>query len=145
MKKIVQKHLGEILVENQVISPINLEEALKIQKQKGGLLGRILVSLGYATEEAIAHVLTMQYGFPYLPLADFDIDHEIAKIIPEKIAKEYGLVAVDRLGNILTVAMSNPLNKEAIEETQKSTKMNVQVFVSTQTDVDEAVRRAYKE
>jgi len=145
MKKIVQKQLGELLVENHVITPENLKEALQMQKDKGGLIGEVLVQLGYATEQSIAQALTVQYGFPYLPLGDYEIDTEIAKVLPEPLAKQYGVVAIDRLGNILTVAMCNPLNSQAIEEIEKATHLNPQVFVATQSDVSEAIKRAYKE
>ena len=145
MKKIVQKQLGELLVEGGVIAPQNLDESLEIQREKGGLLGEILIRLGYATEQAIAQALTVQYGFPYLPLADYEIDAEIARTIPQALARKYGLVAVDRLGNILTVAMCNPLNAEAVEEVEKTTGLNVQIFVATQSDVSEAIGRCYKD
>ena len=145
MKKIVQKQLGELLVENHVITPENLKEALQMQKEKGGLIGEVLVQLGYTTEQSIAQALTVQYGFPYLPLGDYEIDTEIARVLPETMAKQYGVVAIDRLGNILTVAMCNPLNSQAIEEIEKTTHLNPQVFVATQSDVSEAIKRAYKE
>lgn len=145
MKKIIQKQLGELLVESQVITPQNLNEGLRIQKEKGGLIGQILINLGYASEQAIAQALTVQYGFPYLPLSEYEIDPDTAKIIPETLAREHGLVAVDRLGHILTVAMCNPLNTQAIQEVEKTTRLNVQVFVATQTDVNEALKRCYKE
>ena len=144
MKKIIQKQLGEILVENKLINAENLEESLRIQKEKGGLLGQILVSLGYVTEEAIARALTAQYGFPYLPLAGYEIDLDVAKIIPEQVAKQYGLIAVDQVGSVLTVAMSNPLNSSAIEDIEMITHFKMQVFVATLTDVNEALRRCYK-
>ncbi|OGW80940.1 MAG: hypothetical protein A3C47_05725 [Omnitrophica bacterium RIFCSPHIGHO2_02_FULL_51_18] len=144
MKKIVQKQLGELLVEGKLIAPEHLEEALKIQKQKGGLLGQILVSLGYTTEEAIAQALTAQYGFPYLPLGGYEIDREVAKLIPENVAKQYGLIALDRVGGVLTIAMSNPLNHQAVEDIEMITHMKVQVFVSTATDVNDAIKRCYK-
>ena len=91
MKKLIQKQLGQLLIDNKLITPENLEEALNAQKEKGGLLGQVLVSLGYTTEEAIARALTAQYGFPYLPLSGYEIDQEIAKMIPENVAKQYGL------------------------------------------------------
>ena len=144
MRKVVQKQLGELLVDGHVITPENLEEALKLQKQKGGLLGQILVDLGYASEQAIAQALTVQYGFPYLPLSDYDMDHEITRLIPEITSRQYGLVAVDRIGSILTVATANPLDTESIREIEKITKLDVQVFVSTQTDIFEAIKRGYK-
>ena len=145
MKKMVPKQLGELLIDSGVISPEQLKEALGIQKEKEELLGQILIGLGYATEEAIAQALTVQYGFPYLPLADYEIERDIARTVPEHVARQYGLVAVDRLGKILTVAMANPLNTQAILEVEKITRLNVQVFVTTQSDINEAIKRCYKD
>ena len=145
MKKMVPKQLGELLIDSGVISPEQLKEALGIQQEKDELLGQILIGLGYATEEAIAQALTVQYGFPYLPLADYEIERDIARTVPEHVARQYGLVAVDRLGKILTVAMANPLNTQAILEVEKITRLNVQVFVTTQSDINEAIKRCYKD
>jgi type IV pilus assembly protein PilB len=144
MKKIIPKQLGELLVDCKLITPAQLEEALILQQEKGGLLGQILVSLKYITEEAIAQSLTAQYGFPYLPLGGYEIDSEVAKIIPEHVAQQYGLIAVDRVGSILTIAMSNPLNKQAIEDVEMITHYKVQVFVTTAKDVADAIKDIYK-
>ncbi len=144
MKKLVQKQLGELLIDNKLITPDNLAQALQVQREKGGLIGQVLVQLGFTTEETIAQALTAQYGFPYLPLSGYEIDHEVCKIIPENVAKQYGLIAVDRVGNILTVAMSNPLNKQAIEDVEMITHFKVQVFVATASDVNESIKRSYK-
>jgi type IV pilus assembly protein PilB len=144
MKKILQKQLGELLIDCRLIAREQLDEALALQKEKGGLLGQILVGLHYTTEEAIAQALTAQYGFPYLPLDGYEIDPEVAKIIPEHVARQYGLIAVDRVGSILTVAMSNPLNQQAIEDVEMLTHYKVQVFVTTSTDVSTAIKSIYK-
>ena len=66
------------------------------------------------------------------------------KIIPEHVAKQYGLIAVDRVGSILTVAMSNPLNTQAIEDVEMITHYKVQVFVTTSSDVASSIRNVYK-
>lgn len=144
MKKIIPKQLGELLVSCKIISPENLEDALKAQREKGGLIGQILVSMGFTTEDAIAQALTAQYGFPYLPLTGYDVDPEVAKLVPENVAKQYCLIAVDRVGNLLTVAMSNPLNQQAVEDIEMVTHLKIQVFVTTATDVNEAIKRTYK-
>lgn len=127
-----------------LITREQLEKSLALQKEKGGLLGQILVALSYTTEEAIAQALTAQYGFPYLPLGGYEVDPEVAKIIPEYVAKQYGLIAVDRVGSILTLAMSNPLNTQAIEDVEMLTHYKVQVFVTTTTDVSNAIKSIYK-
>src|SRR6185503_5746853 len=144
MKKIIPKQLGELLLDCSLITQQQLEEALALQKEQGGLLGQILVHLKYVTEEAIAQALTAQYGFPYLPLGGYEIDSEVTKIIPEHVARQYGLIAVARVGSILTVAMSNPLNTQAIEDVEMITHYKVQVFVTTSSDVAVSIKNIYK-
>ncbi len=143
IKRIVSKQLGELLLERGIINEAQLEKALKVQKEKGGLIGQIFVMLGYAKEEEIAQVLTVQYGFPYLPLENYEINSEVIKLIPENVAKQYNLIAIDKIADLLTVAMSNPLNMQAVEDIELITKCKVQVFVSTMTDVNNAIKKYY--
>jgi len=120
-----------------------LDEALKAQKERGGLIGQILVDLGHASEEAIAQALTAQYGFPYLPLENYDIDPEVVKIVPKNVASQFCLVPVDKIGSNLTIAMSNPLNTLAIEDIELVSGLCVQIFVSTGTDIKKAIKKYY--
>lgn len=143
MKKIVQKDLGQVLVENKLITAADLQEATQVQKEKGGLIGPILVTLGAVTEEVIAQALTTHYGFPYLPLASYEVDVEVARLIPEQVAKQYGLIAVDKIGNVITVAMSNPLNIQAIEDIEMITHYKVEIFVAITSDINEAHQHCY--
>ena len=143
-KKGTHKLIGELLVEKGLISKEQLDQALSIQKEKGGLIGEILVALGYVEETDIALALTSQYGFPYLPLDNYEIDPEIIRIIPERIVNQYLLIPIDKFGNNLSIAMSNPLNNEAIEEVESVAGCNVQIFVSTSTDVRKAIDKYYK-
>ena len=143
MKRIVSKQLGELLLERGIINQGQLDKALKFQKEKGGLIGQILVSLGFAKEEEIAQSLTVQYGFPYLPLECYDINAEAIRLIPQNVALQYNLVAIDKIGDLLTIAMSNPLNYQAVEDIEILTKCKVQVFVSTMTDINNAIAKHY--
>ena len=142
-KRLISKKLGELLVERKVISLEHLSEAFKVQQEKGGLLGQILVSLGYATEEAVAQALTAQYGFPYLPLKHYTIDDELLTIVPENVARQYCLIPVDKIGNMLTVAMADPLNSKAVEDIEMLGRCSVQIFVATMGDVIDAIERCY--
>lgn len=144
MKKIINKQLGQLLIEKGIITKPQLEKALKIQEERGGLIGQILVALGYATEQEIAQAITVQYGFPYLPLEGYSIDESVIKLIPANVARQYHLIPVDKIGDTLTIAMSNPLNIQAVEDIELLTKNNVQVFVSTISDLNEALSRYYK-
>ncbi len=144
IKRIVTKQLGELLVERGIINEAQLEKALKVQKEKGGLIGQVLVLLGFTKEEDIAQALTVQYGFPYLPLECYDINADAIKMIPENVAAQYNLIAIDKIGDLLTIAMSNPLNFQAVEDIELLAKCKVQVFVSTMTDISNAIKKYYK-
>jgi type IV pilus assembly protein PilB len=134
-KRVTTKQLGELLIERKIITAEQLQKALEYQRVNGGLVGEILVQLGFSREEDIAQVLTAQYGFPYLPLSNYDID--------KQVARQYCLIPIDKIGNNLTVAMSNPLNTQAIEDVEMITQCVVQAFVSTTTDIKKAIERSY--
>ena len=89
VKRVITKTIGQLLLEKGVIKQAHLDEALKIQKEKGGLLGQILAGLGYVTEEQIAQAITVQYGFPYLPLANYEIVPDVLNTIPLELCKQY--------------------------------------------------------
>jgi hypothetical protein len=145
IKKIVNKQLGELLIERGIISRQQLDKALTVQKERGGLIGEVLVELGFAKEEDITQALTAQYGFPYLPLANYEINSEIIDIIPSRVARQYLLIPVDKVGNSLTLSMSNPLNVHAIEDVELLSGCSVQIFVSTLSDVKGAIEKYYKD
>src|SRR3989338_2223410 len=99
LKKTTTKLLGELLIERRIITKEDLDKALTIQKERGGLLGEILVELGLAKEENIAQALTAQYGFPYLPLTNYEIEPEVLKSVPENVCCQYCLIPIDKIGN----------------------------------------------
>lgn len=143
-KRVVSKQLGELLLERKVIDQKQLDQALEVQKGKGGFIGEILVSLSFAKEEDIAQVLTVQYGFPYLPLNNYEIDSEATKLIPKNIAKQYCLIPIDLISTNLTITMSNPLNDQAMKDIKLISKCTVQTFISTATDIKGAIEKYYK-
>ncbi|HNX81672.1 MAG TPA: hypothetical protein PKL77_05950 [Candidatus Omnitrophota bacterium] len=145
IKRIINKQLGELLVERNLLSTQQLEKALSFQKERGGLIGEILVELGFVKEEDIAQALTAQYGFPYLPLSNYEINPEIINAIPGRVSRQYLLIPIDRIGNNLTLAMSNPLNVQAIEDVELLSGCSVQTFVSTSSDVKKAIEKYYKD
>lgn len=142
-KRLVKKQLGELLIERGVITKDQLEKALALQKEKGGLIGQILVGMEFAKEEEIAQALTVQYGLPFLPLQNYELSKEVVQLIPENVAKQYATISIDKIGDTLTVAMANPLNEKAIEDIELHTKCNIQVFVSTSTDINNAINKFY--
>ncbi len=143
-RKTVNKQLGEILIERGIITRVQLEDALKSQKDSGLLLGEALVTLKYVSEEDIVQALTCQYGFPYLPLSNYEIAPEVLATLPVNICKKYCLIPIDKIGKSLTLAMDNPLNLQALEDVELVTGSVVQAFVSTTTDIRNAIKRYYE-
>jgi len=144
-KRATNKHLGELLIERGVVDKEQVAMAVNYQKENGGLFGAVLVQLKFATEEDIAQALTAQYGFPYLPLANYEIDPKVVKSVPENVCKQFCLIPVDKIGMSLTLAMSDPLNVQAAEDVELITGCSVQAFVSTGSDIKEAIEKYYKE
>ncbi len=144
-RRINHKQLGELLLDRGIINQGQLDQALDMQREKGGLIGEILVEMGFTREEDIAQSLTAQYGFPYLPLSNYDVNQEITSIIPGRVARQYLLVPIDKIGSNLTLAMSNPLNVQAIEDVELLSGCSVQTFVSTSSDIKRAIEKYYKD
>ncbi len=142
-RRAIRKWLGELLLERGIITRKQLDKALAYQKEHGGLMGQILTQLGFTSEEDVAMALTAQYGFPYLPLENYEMDGRLAEIIPEPVARQYCLIPIDRIGNALTLAMADPTNVQAIEEIELLTKCVVQTFVSTPADITRAIEKYY--
>ncbi|MFA5093417.1 MAG: hypothetical protein WC543_05720 [Candidatus Omnitrophota bacterium] len=143
IRRINTKQLGELLLDRGIINQAQLDQGLGVQRDKGGLIGEILVELGFVKEDDIAQSLTAQYGFPYLPLGSYDVNVEITGIIPGRVARQYLLVPIDKIGNNLTLAMSNPLNVQAIEDVELLSGCSVQTFVSTSSDIKRAIEKYY--
>jgi type IV pilus assembly protein PilB len=143
-KKTTPKQLGELLIERGIINRDQLGIAIEHQKKKGGLLGEILVELKFATEQDITQALTCQYGFPYLPLSNYEIDPEVIKSVSEDVCRRFCLVPIDKIGKSITLAMANPLNFQAAEDVEILTGCTVQAFVSTSTDIKQTIDKYYK-
>ncbi len=143
-RKTINKQLGEILVERGVISRVQLEQALAFQKEKGVLFGEALIQMKLASEEDVVQALTCQYGFPFLPLTNYEIAPEVVAAVPLNLCRQYSLVPIDQIGRSLTLAMANPLDVTAMEDVEKTTGCTVQAFVSTATDINNAIKRYYE-
>lgn len=142
-RRTTNKHLGELLVEREIVTRAQVQQAVEHQKIDGGLFGEVLVKLGFATEENIAQALTSQYGFPYLPLANYEIDPDVIKTVPENVCRQFCLIPIDKIGKSLTLAMSNPLNVQAAEDVELITGCMVQVFVATTSDINSSINKYY--
>jgi len=142
-KRLITKKLGELLVGRKIIHKKQLEEALQLQKEEGGFLSQSLMRLGFVNEADIASCLSSQYGFPYLPLKNYSIDPAVISLVPGELARQSDLIPIDKVGNLLTVVMVDPLNLNVMEKLGVVTGCKIQPFIGTNTDVSEAILKYY--
>lgn len=143
LRKKTEERLGEILLKQGIISRKQLEQVIEMQKAEDGLFGEILIKLGYVNEHEIAQALISQYGFPFMPVENYTINPEAVKFISEKIARQYQVLPLDVIGDILVVAMTDPLNSKAIEDLEMMSKKKVQAFIGIMTSINKAISKLY--
>ena len=136
--------LGEILVQQKLLSEEQLGLALADQKRSGRKLGRVFIENGYVTEEQIASALARQLNIPYLNLKFFNINPEIVRLLPETQARRFrALVLEDRRGSLL-VGMSDPTDLFAYDEIVRIVKQDIELAVVNETEVMGAIDRIYR-
>ncbi len=135
--------LGELLVREKLITPMQLRRAMEEQRGGGTRLGHALTKMGYLDENAFTSFLAKQYGVPSINLADFEIDPEVLKLIPKEVANRHQVIPINRSGNTLMVAMADPSNIYAIDDLKFVTSYNIDVVVASETAIADALEKYY--
>src|SRR6267154_399440 len=141
----MSQRLGDLLVKEKILSPEQLEQALKAQKEAGGKdrLGSVLVKLGLLSDEDVTNFLSRQYGVPAINLQFFEIDPAVVKLIPYETAKRYQILPLSRVGASLTIAMVDPTNVFAMDDIKFMTGFNIEPVVASESSIIEGIDKAY--
>ncbi|MBI2677911.1 MAG: type IV-A pilus assembly ATPase PilB [Candidatus Koribacter versatilis] len=139
----MSQRLGDLLVKEKVITPEQLEQALKTQKESGARLGSALVKLGFLSDEDVTNFLSRQYGVPAINLSFFEIDGSVVKLIPQETAKRYQILPLSRVGASLTIAMVDPTNVFAMDDIKFMTGFNIEPVVASESAIMEHIEKAY--
>src|SRR5580700_8518860 len=126
----MSQRLGDLLVREKIITPEQLEQANKAQKEQNVRLGSALVKLGFLTDEDVTNFLSRQYGVPAINLSYFEIDPAVVKLIPFETAKRYQILPLSRVGASLTIAMVDPTNVFAMDDIKFMTGFNIEPVVA---------------
>ncbi len=135
------KKLGEILVEEGLITAEQLERALLEQSRTDQLLGRILIDLKMVKESDLMAALAKQIGFRFVDLNEFTIDGSASGLIPEQVARRYRALPIGYEDSRLLVAMADPANLFALDDIRTITGMDLQPVVATAADIEAAIRK----
>ena len=129
--------IGEVLFKSQIITEHELRAALEAQKVSGCRVGEALVRMGVVTQEDIDWALANQLNIPYVRLKKENIDPAAVEKVPGQLARRYSLCPVVLSGGELSVAMADPLNKEAIEELSRVSGCHVNISVGLIREIRE--------
>jgi type IV pilus assembly protein PilB len=139
----MSQRLGDLLVKEKVITPEQLAQATKVQKESNCRLGSALVKLGFLTDEDVTNFLSRQYGVPAINLSYFEIDPAVVKLIPFETAKRYQILPLSRVGASLTIAMVDPTNVFAMDDIKFMTGFNIEPVVASESSIADGIEKAY--
>ena len=138
-----KKALGKLLIESGIISDEQLTLALDQQRTSKKRLGEVLIELDIVTERQILEVLEYQLKIPFVDLNKYEIDEECPLLINEAMARRHQILPVRRENNDLIVAMTDPLNLQALDDVRIFTGMTVKPIMAMQQDVLSSIDRFY--
>ena len=142
--KTSKKSLGDMLVEEKLITSEQLESALAVQRQKGGKLSDILLKQGLVKAEELAVVLSIQLKLPLIDLRRHAVQPQALKLIPEEMARKHALIPLDIVNNSLMVVMADPEDIRTIEDVKAQAKMRVEVALGVRSDIERAINIHYR-
>ncbi len=136
--------LGDLLVQQKLISQDQLKFALEQQKRSGRKLGRVLVDNSFVTEENISEALAKQLNIPYINLKYYHINLEKVRLLPENQARRFRAIVLEERNGLLLIGMADPTDLFAFDEIARIVKRDIDVAVVTEGQLLESIDRGYR-
>lgn len=137
--------LGEMLLKKKLITKEQLDTAIEYQKSLGGKIGNIIVKLGYMTDEALTREIARHYNMEVTDLANMILPVNLLKAVPKDIIEKHHLIPVHQTNSVLTVAMSDPTDYEALDELQFVTGKKIETTLATRDSIKRAIAEYLEE
>ncbi len=136
--------IGEMLMDEEIISKEQLQECLQEQKVTGEKVGEVMVRKGYVSHEVLYAFLGNQFGIPYIPLAEMqNIQPAIIKLLPEQLMRSQHVVPVTKKGNTLILAMADPSNVFVTDDIKLSTHCDLELRLSSEKEIKTALDKYF--
>lgn len=136
--------IGDLLIQKGLINQNQLDQALVQQKQTGNKLGRILISLGFITEDQFLNLLSEQLEIPFIDLRYFHFDKDLVKKLPETYARRFRAIPLLRENDGLVVGMIDPLDIFAFDELHRVLKNNIKPAVVRESELLQTLDLIYR-
>jgi polyphosphate kinase len=137
------KKLGDMLKEAGLIDDFQLQSALSYQRNWGGKLGSIFIALEFIGEEDLARVIAEKLHIPYINLFEPEIPENLIRLIKPEVAKKYHVIPARRDKGMLMLAMSDPLDIEAIDEIRFITGLNIKPSLALESEINDGIKKYY--
>ncbi len=136
--------LGDVLVQQKLISQEQLQQTLDLQRSTGKKVGRLLIETGVITEELLANGLARQLRIPFVNLKTFPFRADVIKLMPEAVARRFKALALEDKGDVLLVALADPLDLFAYDELTRILKRNIAIAAVPEGQLAAAFDRLYR-
>jgi len=143
-KRTSPEELGQMLVEAKLITEEQLHHVKELQAQNGDKIERILLQQRLISLQQLALFTSLQLGVPFVNLKKEGVRPEAVVLIPEVIARKYGVIPIDTLDGTLVVAMEDPRDIRAIEDLAALTRRRIEPVLSTSQDIQEMIDLNYR-
>jgi type IV pilus assembly protein PilB len=138
-----RKSMGEYLIEKGLLTPEQLQDALRVQQTTGRDLAQILVDQALVSERDAYEAKAYEMGLPFVDLDRTTPDPSAVNVVREHIAKRYNVMPVKKEGNVLYLAMADPNNVMAIDDVRVNSRCAVRPVLAAPGAIEDAIRRAY--
>ncbi|QJQ05972.1 Flp pilus assembly complex ATPase component TadA [Undibacterium piscinae] len=136
--------LGEILLQQKLMSEEQLQFALQEQKRTGRKLGRLFVENGFVTEEQISDALARQLNIAYVSLKQYNINPNTVRLLPEMQARRFRTIVLEQKGSVFLVGMADPTDLFAYDEIARLLKSDILLAVVNETELLATIDNVYR-
>lgn len=143
MAETLKEKILNALMELKHIKREEINSAILLQKTRGISLDRALIEKGLISEKELLILMVKELHIPSINLTKYKIDPTLKGIVPEKLARQYRIVPISKLGNTITIAISDPLNIFAIDDLKSITAKDIDLIMSTDSEIMKAIDTYY--
>lgn len=135
--------IGQLLVDEKIISSEQLGLALEEQKKSRKRIGEVIVELGFASERDILRTLAQRLSVEYVDSPLFVVELDVVKLVPETLSRRYNVLPMYLRSGTLTIATNDPLDFACLEDVSMITGLEIRTVLSPASEIDRAINRVY--
>jgi len=138
-----RQRIADLLIAQQLVKPDQLDKLGAESSRNGKSFARLLIDQGVVSEAKLIELLSNAFGLPMISLEKYRMDPAVTRLIPERFARQYNLIALAKFGERLVVAMSDPMNIVAIDDLKALTQVAIDPVLASEAEIRRAIEQAY--